>query len=320
MRGTKGRYCDMHTNKPGRMVQYIVISPVRNEAEYLETTIRDMARQTVKPLRWILVNDGSTDSTPKIADRWASEYRWIVAVHLHSQKRDVSGATHEGQQERGRRAREAKEIIAFYEGYATLANVEWDFLVKLDGDVGLQPDYFERCFQEFERDPKLGIGGGDICNFIDGEWRVEENPRFHVRGATKIYRRACWDDIGGVERGAGWDTLDEVKANMKGWSTRSFPGLQVAHYRYTGAANGSWQNAVKKGEWNYISGYHPLFMAMKCVKRIAQKPLVTGSAGLLCGYLLALFRRVPQVDDKKLIRYIKQQQLRRLTFRSTIWK
>jgi len=310
----------MVAGKPERKVRYVVISPVRNEAAYLETTVRDMARQTVKPLRWILVNDGSTDSTPKIADRWASEYEWIAALHLRGMERSAPVLAHEGQQERGRRAREAKEILAFYKGYETLAGVDWDFLVKLDGDVGLAPDYFERCFEEFERDPKLGIGGGDICNFIDGEWKVEENPRFHVRGATKIYRRACWNDIGGMERGAAWDTLDEVKANMKGWSTRSFSRLQVAHYRYTGAANGSWQNAVKKGEWNYISGYHPLFMAMKCVKRVVRKPLIAGSAGLLYGYLLALFRRVPQVDDKPLIRYVKQQQFRRLTFRSTIWK
>jgi len=310
----------MVAGKPERKVRYVVISPVRNEAAYLETTVRDMARQTVKPLRWILVNDGSTDSTPKIADRWASEYEWIAALHLRGMERSAPVLAHEGQQERGRRAREAKEILAFYKGYETLAGVDWDFLVKLDGDVGLAPDYFERCFEEFERDPKLGIGGGDICNFIDGEWKVEENPRFHVRGATKIYRRACWNDIGGMERGAAWDTLDEVKANMKGWSTRSFSRLQVAHYRYTGAANGSWQNAVKKGEWNYISGYHPLFMAMKCVKRVVRKPLIAGSAGLLYGYLLALFRRVPQVGDKQLIRYVKQQQFRRLTFRSTIWK
>jgi len=310
----------MVAGKPERKVRYVVISPVRNEAAYLETTVRDMARQTVKPLRWVLVNDGSTDSTPKIADRWASEYEWIAALHLRGMERSAPVLAHEGQQERGRRAREAKEILAFYKGYETLAGVDWDFLVKLDGDVGLAPDYFERCFEEFERDPKLGIGGGDICNFIDGEWKVEENPRFHVRGATKIYRRACWNDIGGMERGAAWDTLDEVKANMKGWSTRSFSRLQVAHYRYTGAANGSWQNAVKKGEWNYISGYHPLFMAMKCVKRVVRKPLIAGSAGLLYGYLLALFRRVPQVGDKQLIRYVKQQQFRRLTFRSTIWK
>jgi len=310
----------MVAGKPERKVRYVVISPVRNEAAYLETTVRDMARQTVKPLRWVLVNDGSTDSTPKIADRWASEYEWIAALHLRGMERSAPVLAHEGQQERGRRAREAKEILAFYKGYETLAGVDWDFLVKLDGDVGLAPDYFERCFEEFERDPKLGIGGGDICNFIDGEWKVEVNPRFHVRGATKIYRRACWNDIGGMERGAAWDTLDEVKANMKGWSTRSFSRLQVAHYRYTGAANGSWQNAVKKGEWNYISGYHPLFMAMKCVKRVVRKPLIAGSAGLLYGYLLALFRRVPQVGDKQLIRYVKQQQFRRLTFRSTIWK
>jgi hypothetical protein len=138
--------------------------------------------------------------------------------------------------------------------------------------------------------------------------------------APKIYRDACWKDIGGVSSGVAWDSLDELKASMLGWKTRTFSGLQVVHYRHTGAANGSWQNAVKKGEWNYFSGYHPLFMACKILRNMVKKPWVAGAAGLCYGYLRAFFLRSPQVEDKKLIRYIRGQQLRRLCLLPTIWR
>jgi hypothetical protein len=107
---------------------------------------------------------------------------------------------------------------------------------------------------------------------------------------------------------------------MLGWTSRSSPELHVIHYRYTGAANGTWQNAVKKGEWNYISGYHPLFMAAKCLKHLFKRPWVTGAAGLLYGYILASASGAARVDDKDLIRYIQDQQLRRLMLRPTIWR
>lgn len=306
----------------GKQVPYIIISPVRNEEQHLETTIKAVVAQTIRPLQWILVNDGSTDRTAEIIDRWAAEQNWIVAVHrLDSARQESTGSlSSENRTRRGKRAREAKEILAFYDGYARIGKTDWDYLVKLDGDLGFMPDYFERCFEEFAGDPKLGIGGGDICNFVDGDWKLEVNPRFHVRGATKIYRRTCWDAIEGVIPGAGWDTLDEVKANMMNWSTRSFTSLQVHHYRPTGAANGPWQNAIKKGEWNYVSGYHPLFFLAKCARNLFRKPYLVGSAGLFCGFVFGLLQRVPQIGDKALIGYLQQQQLRRLLLRPTIWR
>ncbi len=301
--------------------RYIIISPVRNEAEYLDETIRCVVQQTIRPLQYILVNDGSSDATLEIITRWSRQHPWITPVHKTAPL-GPSAANNEveDRQKRGRRAREAKEILAFYYGLEHLTESRWDYLIKLDGDLGFSPDYFERCFEEFRRDERLGVGGGAICHIKVGKTIVERNPAFHVRGATKIYRRACWQALGGVTRGAAWDTLDEVKANMLGWKSRTFADLHVIHYRHTGAANGAWQNAVKKGEWNYIAGYHPLFMAMKFVRNLPKRPFVRGAAGLLYGYLLAACRRVARVDDPRLIRYVREQQLRRLCFRNTIWR
>jgi poly-beta-1,6-N-acetyl-D-glucosamine synthase len=306
--------------------RYVVVSPVRDEAQYLDSTITSMVGQTTQPVEWVLVNDGSTDGTGEIIDRWASQVPWIRAVHRPNRglKQCEAKGTDESSARpspsRGMRARQAKEIEAFYEGYERISASDWDFVVKLDGDLSFAPDYFARCFAEFAEDPKLGIGGGVICHDIEGRLEVESAPDFHVRGATKIYRRLCWEQIGGVIRGAGWDTLDEVKANMFGWSTRSFPSLKVTHHRFTGAANGAWQNAVKNGVWSYISGYHPLFMLLRCGKSLFRKPYITGSLGLLYGFALGYIQRVPQVADAATIRYLRDQQLRRMTFRATVWK
>jgi hypothetical protein len=221
---------------------------------------------------------------------------------------------------RATRALEAKEIEAFYEGYERMTVTSWDFLVKLDGDLSFEPDYFEKCFEQFYSDPALGIGGGVICHELKAQLQVEVTPAFHVRGATKIYRRACWEAIGGVVRGPGWDTIDEVKANMLGWHSRSFSQLRVVHHRLTGTANGRWRNALKNGAWNYICGYHPLFLLAKCGKRALQRTQFVHSAGLLCGFALGWLRQIPRINDRAVIRYLRQQQIRRLTFRSTIWR
>jgi len=310
-----------------KTTRYIVISPVRNELQYLGQTIRSMVNQTIRPVQWVLVDDGSSDGTAEVIAYWASKHTWILPIHRPDRDRRVQGpGSHknefagEARPNRGKRACEAKEIEAFLDGYMRITVLDWEFLVKIDGDIGFERDYFEKCFNKFDTDRKLGIGGGVICHQVKGRLKVEPSPRFHVRGATKIYRRTCWEQIGGVIRGTGWDTIDEVKANMLGWSTCSFPDLKVVHYRHTGAANGAWRNAVKNGMWSYISGYHPIFMLVRCVKSLLRMPILVASVGLLWGFLLGYIRNIPQIDDRKLIQYLRQQQLRRLFLQRTIWK
>lgn len=293
---------------------YVVVSPVRDEAQYLETTIRSMIQQTVKPTQWILVDDGSTDRTAQIIRQYALDYPWITLFQRPGSNRGRAVTS------RGDRACEAKEIQAFYAGLPEVSARDWEFLVKMDGDVAFEPDYFQRCFSEFESDQKLGIGGGNISNLVEGKLQPEPAPRFHVRGATKIYRRKCWEEIGGIARAAGWDTLDEVKANMLGWQTRTFPGLTMVHLRYTGAANGAWKNAYKNGLWSYTVGYHPLYLVIRCANRVFKRPCVIGSVGLLCGYMTGFFRRVPHTESQELVRYLRNQQLRRICCRESIWE
>jgi hypothetical protein len=115
-------------------------------------------------------------------------------------------------------------------------------------------------------------------------------------------------------------TVDELKANMFGWTTRSFPDLRVSHYRFTGSAEGAWKDNIKNGRANYITGYHPLFMLFKCLRRLVHRPYLSGSIGLMWGYLSAYWKRLPQVPDSSLIRYTRSQQIRRLLLLDSIWK
>ena len=286
-------------------ISYVIITPVRDEQEYIENTIKSVISQTLQPLQWIIVNDGSTDDTGTIIDNYAKTYSWIKAVH----RRD-----------RGARVAGGGVMEAFYDGYGAIDAVDWEFIVKLDGDLSFEPDYFKDCIEEFHRDPQLGVGGGMIYHEMNGNLELEKNPLFHVRGATKIYRKACWVAIGGLIKATGWDTIDEVKANMLGWKTRSFHRLKVIHHRFTGAADGTWRNAVKNGKANYISGYHPIFMVAKCIKRIFQRPYIIGAVGLFYGFINGYSKGIPQIDDKKLIKYLRKQQLKRLMYKDSIWK
>jgi len=285
-------------------IKYVVITPVRDEEANLGFTIQSMVDQSVHPAEWIIVNDGSKDRTGEIIDEAARQYPWIRAC----QRAD-----------RGFRRSGGGVVEAFNDGYRTLTCRDWDFIVKLDGDLSFERLYFEQCFEYFDSEPMLGVAGGSIYHILNGQPCCEECPAFHVRGATKIYRRACWEAIGGFWPAPGWDTIDEVKANMHGWSTRSFSNLHLIHHRITGSADGPWRGLIKNGRANYISGYHPLFMMAKCGSRLLHGEIRSPLA-LLYGFVTGYLSRIPQVTDPQLIRYLRRQQLKRLSGAETIWK
>jgi poly-beta-1,6-N-acetyl-D-glucosamine synthase len=285
--------------------KYVVITPVRDEEEYLPCSIKSIVSQTVRPQEWIIVNDGSKDRTGEIIDEAARNHPWIQAVH---------------RKDRGYRKWGAGIIEAFFDGFNSLSCQDWEFMSKLDGDLSFEPTYFERAFQKFRDNANIGIGGGTLYHFEKGQKVVERGPVFHVRGGAKIFRRACWEAIGGLWIGPGSDTVDEVKANMLGWTTMSFPDLQMLHHRPTGASWGRWGGLVKDGKIDYVYGSHPAFLMAKSVARLIQRPYVLGSIALLYGYCTAYLQHVPQVDDPELIRYLRRQQLARMFGAETIWK
>lgn len=285
---------------------YIVITPVRNEEAFLPATIASMAAQEWKPQQWIIVDDGSTDRSAAIALEAASSHPWITVVR---------------RPDRGFRQPGGGVIEAFKEGFRAIQTKDWEFIAKFDADLTFEPDYFRGCLLRFAQDPKLGIAGGTICKREAAGLVSEapEDPVFHVRGATKIYRRTCWEGIGGLIQAPGWDTVDEYKANMLGWVTYTFPELKLWHHRPAGGAEGTWKNWVKNGLANYVAGYHPLFMLAKSARRALFKPYGIIALGLLTGFFGGYLKRVPRVADPDLIRYVRQQQIRKLLFRQSLW-
>lgn len=285
--------------------KYVVITPVRDEETYLPYTIDSMVRQIVRPQEWVIVDDGSKDSTGRIIDDAERRHTWIRGVR---------------RQDRGFRKWGAGIIEAFYDGFHALTCKDWEFMAKLDGDLSFEPNYFAGMFERFDENPALGIAGGFLYHVENGEKTLERNPVFHVRGGAKIYRRACWKAIDGLWVGPGSDTVDEVKANMLGWKSQSFLELQIQHHRWTGAAYGRWGGIVKNGKTDYVSGYHPLFLFAKAVARLFQHPPILGAAALVYGYVSAYLQKTPRIDDPQLIKYLQKQQLAKLCGQETIWK
>lgn len=286
-------------------ISYVVVTPVRDEEAYLPFTIDSMVKQTIRPQEWIIVNDGSKDKTGQIIEEAASRHSWIRGVHCA---------------DRGYRKWGAGIIEAFYAGFNALTCRNWDFMSKLDGDLSFEPDYFESCFRKFQENPAIGIGGGVLYHYENGKRVLERHPTFHVRGGVKIYHRACWDALDGLWVGPGSDTVDEVKANMLGWTSMSFTDIHMIHHRFTGASWGRWGSLVKDGKIDYVTGYHPLFEAAKSVVRLVRRPYVLGSVAMVYGYVTARLQRMQRVDDPELIRYLRRQQLARLFGGKTIWK
>jgi poly-beta-1,6-N-acetyl-D-glucosamine synthase len=284
---------------------YVVITPVRNEEAYVEQTIKSMLNQTRPPVEWVLVDDGSTDRTSQILARYALSTPWLQVVT---------------RPDRGFRASGRGVIDAFYDGYRALRAPNWAFIVKLDGDLVFDQGYFAQCLTRFAREPRLGIAGGTIHSVGKNGINPDRHPVFHVRGATKIYRRSTWEEIGGLVAEPGWDALDEIRANMLGWQTQTFTDLVLTQLRPTGSAQGQWSDWLKGGEGSYQVGYHPLFLLARSIARARRSPYLIATIGLLLGYLRAFVTRHPRAADPVTVSYVRQQQLARLLGKETIWR
>jgi glycosyltransferase involved in cell wall biosynthesis len=287
--------------------KYVIVTPVRDEALYVEQTIASVARQTLLPREWVIVDDGSTDGTAEILDRYRASFEWIKVIHRKN---------------RGHRASGGGVVEAFYDGYSELNEKHWDYIVKLDGDLSFEPDYFEKCLKYFTAEHKLGIAGGTVCVVQNGLIKIdsEGDPPFHVRGATKIYRRSCWEQIAPLVKAPGWDTIDEFKANMNGWTTKTFSEILIIQHKPTGGADGAWKNWFKNGLANYIAGYHPVFMIAKCFKRALRRPMLIASAALFAGFISGYLRNIMRLNDHTVISYLRKQQIKRIFLQPSIYR
>jgi len=206
--------------------RYVVISPVRDEAEFLPRTVDAIAAQAIRPLKWVIVNDGSKDQTCKIAQAAATAHPWIEVVN---------------RADRGDRLVGPGVIDAFYDGYSRLSGLGYDYLCKLDGDITFGKTYFQYLIGLFNQQPGLGLASGKVYLPISGKLVEERTIDQHVAGQVKFYRRECFEQIGGLVREVMWDVIDEHRARMAGWRTRSFRDdeLAIVHHRLMGSSHRS---------------------------------------------------------------------------------
>lgn len=260
--------------------RYLVISPVKNEIAHVRHTLDSMVAQTTKPVRWIIVDDGSTDGTSLLLDQYAQQHEFIHVIH-----RQPGAAREPG----------SPVVRAFNCGLQAVADIPYEFIVKLDCDLSFAADYFERLLAHFEADAKLGIASGIYKESSNGTWNPIPMPAYHAAGASKFIRRKCFEQIGGFVVSRGWDTVDEIRAMSLGWSTKHFPELQMKHWKPEGSGIGTWRTSMMHGEIYYMTGGGLLFFLAKTALRAVRRPIVVGALGVFCGYLRASISSKPKL-------------------------
>jgi len=281
--------------------EYVLITPARNEEKYIEKTLLSVDSQTVKPKVWIIVSDGSTDRTDEIVCSYEKNCDYLQLVRRESfSKRNFASKVH-----------------TFKIGQEHLNNVKYDFLGNLDADVSLSSDYYERILYQFDIFPRLGIAGGQVYDNYSRKIRRLVSSNTSVNGMIQFFRRECFEEIGGylpLERG-GEDMMAEIAARRQRWETRTFPNIIVIHNRRSGTSNANIYTArYRQGKMEFVNGYHILFEMARCMTRIIEKPYILGSVARFAGYLSSLIACEKKAVPRELIKYLHQEQLRRLVY------
>jgi len=281
---------------------YVLITPARNEKTHIEQTIVSVVGQTMRPARWVIVSDGSTDRTDEIVRRYAAIHEWIELVRMPERKeRHFAGKVH-----------------AFDAGAARVRHLPYVFIGNLDADVSFEPDYVEYLLGKFARYPRLGVAG---TNQRQDSW--EERPRYDYRftsleevpGPFQLFRRECFEAIGGYKpsRQGGVDLLATLSARMHGWQTRAYGGKLLIHQRQQGTAKSHpFLVEFYNGRKDYMFGGHPLWELCRAAYNLSRKPYLLGGCLILGGYLSALLTGAEKAFPADVIRFRRTEQLQRL--------
>lgn len=279
---------------------YVLVTPARNEAAFIEKTIESVIKQTVLPLKWVIVDDGSTDNTREMVSRYLPKYPWIELVEM-PQRRDRSFAA---------------KVSAFNAGYERVKGLRFDVIGNLDGDTSFGEDHFEFLMKQFAEQKTLGCAGTIFRE--EGGYSSEKDSfegRKHVSGQCQLFRKECWDDIGGYipHRAGGIDWMAVVTARMKGWKTESFRERWFFHHRPLGTAERSrLASSFSYGEKDYYLGGHPVWELFRVAYRATKPPYILEGAALGLGYCWAFIRRTPRPVSKELMAFHRKEQMQKL--------
>jgi glycosyltransferase involved in cell wall biosynthesis len=278
--------------------KYVLITPARNEARYIALTLQSMAAQTYRPLKWVIVSDGSTDGTDDLVRKYAADYPWIELLRMPERtERHFAGKVH-----------------AFNAGYARAKDLNPEVIGNLDADVSLEPEHFQYLLTKFAENPGLGVGGSP---FKEGS--LQYDYRFssveNVWGGCQLFRRECYEAIGGYTpvKGGGIDHIAVVSARMKGWTTRTFTDKVCIHHRTMNTAQqGALKAKFRLGAKDYSFGNHPLWQLFRTLYQTTNQPFVVGGLALGAGYFWSMLRRVEVSVSDDLVAFTRREQLKRL--------
>jgi biofilm PGA synthesis N-glycosyltransferase PgaC len=280
------------------MLNYALITPARNEAEYIDLTIKSMIAQTHLPLKWIIVSDGSTDQTDEVVRKYVHEHKWIELVRMPERKeRHFAGKVH-----------------AFQTGYERLRNTKAEIIGNLDADVSFEPQHFEFLIGRMSENPKIGVAG---ARFREGKFQYDY--RFsnieNVWGGCQLFRRECYEEIGGYMplKGGCIDHVAVLSARLHGWQTRTFTEKICIHHRQMGTAmQGSLKAKFKVGVKDYTVGNHPLWELARAAYQMKNRPILIGGLTLGLGYYWSLVRGAEVPLSPDLVAFVRKEQVDRL--------
>ena len=281
-------------------LKYVVITPARNEAQFIELTLKSMINQTVLPRKWVIVSDGSTDGTDDIVKKYMAGHPWIELVRMPERtERHFAGKVH-----------------AFNAGYTKVRETENEVIVSLDADISFEDDYFAFLLEILSADQGLGLVGTPFRELSGEPYDYRFVNIEHVSGACQVFRRECFEAIGGYTpvKGGSIDHIAVISARMKGWKTRTFTEKSCLHHRTMGTAGRSLlQSRFKLGLKDYSMGNHPIWEFFRATRQMTLPPVLTGGLALAAGYLWGVFRQVPRPVSPDLIAFHRREQMQRLS-------
>jgi len=280
--------------------KFVVITPAKNEARYIQKTIDSLISQTVLPSEWVIVDDGSFDETADIANAAALIYPWIQVVKTKDPGcRDIGYG----------------DTAAFCAGLSSVRMADYDFIFKIDADIVLGPRYFQEILNKFASNARLGIATGEADELIQGHLVRMRTLPLGFNGMIKGWRRTFFQEIGGIPKGPGWDGLDCYKAMMLGWQTVTFEDedLRVIHLRPARSSVINWYHGwASHGRALHFSGAYPLWVLASAFYHLADRPYVLGSLCLLIGFLEAWLGGAKRYEDQELRQYVRAWQRKKL--------